>query len=57
MLGEAIVPMVDKPLDIDFNNFLFYKTEHWHYITFVRNLDLKSLKRIFINFNLMMPVK
>ena len=52
MLGEAVVSVVDGQLHIDFNNFSFYKTEHWHYNTFITNLDLKLLERVLINFNL-----
>lgn len=52
MLGEAVVSLIDGRLEINFNNFLLYKLEHWHYNTFVTNLDLRTLEKISVNFSL-----
>jgi CubicO group peptidase (beta-lactamase class C family) len=52
MLGKVNVSVVSGLLQIDFNNYLYYKAEHWHYDTFITNKDPKWRYRSLINFNL-----
>jgi len=52
MLGIVNVSLVNGQLQIDFNNHLNYKMEHWHYDTFITNKDPKWRSEILINFNL-----
>ncbi len=41
MLGTAVVSLKEGSLQINFNNFLSYNLEHWHYDTFKTNKDPK----------------
>ncbi|MEH6535912.1 MAG: serine hydrolase [Psychroserpens sp.] len=52
MLGIVNISLVSDQLQIDFNNYLNYKMEHWHYDTFITNKDPKWRGEILINFNL-----
>lgn len=52
MLGEVTVRLHNKQLELNFNNYLFYKIEHWYYNTFITNLDSKWRNKVLINFNL-----
>ncbi len=57
MLGKVNVSVVNGQLQIDFNNYLYIKAEHWHYDTFITNKDITNIDfkwpdRSLINFNL-----
>mgnify|MGYP001227181722 CR=1 FL=1 len=52
MLGVVNVSVVNGQLQIDVNNHLNYKMEHWHYNTFITNKDPKWRFENLINFNL-----
>lgn len=52
MLGIINVSVVNGQLQIDINNYLNYKMEHWHYETFISNKDPKWRSNLLINFNL-----
>jgi CubicO group peptidase (beta-lactamase class C family) len=41
MLGNAVVSLKEGKLHIDFNNYISYILEHWHYDTFKTNKDPK----------------
>ena len=52
MLGIVTITLVNRQLQIDVNNHLNYKMEHWHYNTFITNKDPKWRLKNLINFNL-----
>jgi CubicO group peptidase (beta-lactamase class C family) len=52
MLGNIHVSIVEQQLYLNFNNYLSYKTQHWHYNTFITNKDSKYLDKLLVNFNL-----
>ena len=52
MLGVVNVSVVNGQLQIDVNNHLNYKMEHWHYNTFITNKDPNWRFETLINFNL-----
>lgn len=52
MLGIVTITMVNGQLQIDFNNHLNFKMEHWNYNTFITNKDSKWRIELLINFNL-----
>ena len=52
MLGKVNISLVNGQLQIDFNNHLNYKMEHWHYNTFITNKNSNLSGELLINFNL-----
>lgn len=52
MLGNAQVTVVNGQLQINFNDFISYDTEHWHYNTFVTNKDPRFYGKLKVTFNL-----
>jgi len=52
MLGSIYVNLVERQLQINFNNYLAYQTEHWHYDTFITNKNPNTRIKLLINFDL-----
>lgn len=52
MLGNIKVSEFEQNLQLNINDFLYYKTEHWNYDTFITNKDPKWRVKYFIDFNL-----
>ncbi len=52
MLGTAKVSVVNGALKINFNDFIAYPLEHWHYDTFVTDKDPRILQKFDIRFEL-----
>lgn len=52
MLGSAKVVLKKKALQINFNDFITYDAEHWHYDTFITNKDLRFRQKLMIRFEL-----
>lgn len=52
MLGTAQVTLENGSLQINFNEFITYSTEHWHYNTFITNKDPRFYERLKVNFDL-----
>jgi len=53
MLGIVNVALVNGQLQIDFNNYLNFKMEHWHYNTFItKKTPNGGLDKLLISFNL-----
>ena len=52
MLGTAKITLEDGSLQINFNDFITYTTEHWHYNTFITNKDPRFYEELKITFNL-----
>jgi CubicO group peptidase (beta-lactamase class C family) len=52
MLGEVSVNSDDGQLQININNYLSYTTTHWHYNTFITNIDPKFRKELMLHFTL-----
>lgn len=52
MLGKVNVKIVEGKLHVNFNNYLYYMLEHWHYNTFTTNKDPVYRNKFLINFNL-----
>ena len=52
MLGSVNVSVEEGQLHFDLNDYRFYKTEHWHYDTFISNKDPQFRSKVLISFNL-----
>ncbi len=52
MLGTVIVTVQDNVLQTNFNDFITYKAEHWHYDTFITNKDSRFREKLLIRFEL-----
>ena len=52
MLGTAQVTLEDGSLQINFNEFITYSAEHWHYNTFITNKDPRFYEKLKVNFDL-----
>lgn len=52
MLGKAQVTLLNGTLQINFNDFITYQTEHWHYDTFITNKDPRFYEQLKVNFDL-----
>jgi CubicO group peptidase (beta-lactamase class C family) len=52
MLGNAQVTLLNGQLQINFNDFMSYEAEHWHYDTFVTNKDPRFYEKLKVNFDL-----
>ena len=52
MLGTATVTLDNDKLQIDFNDFVNYYMEHWHYDTFMTNKDTRFRQKIMVRFEL-----
>lgn len=52
LIGIASVTMVNNELKINFNDFISYDMEHWHFDTFRSNKDSRFRARFMINFDL-----
>ncbi len=52
MLGSAQVTLENGTLHINFNDFITYDAEHWHYDTFITNRDPRFYEKLKVNFDL-----
>ena len=52
MLGAAKVSLANGKLNINFNDFIDYDTEHWHYNTFMTNKDPRFREKMEVRFEL-----
>ena len=52
MLGNAKVDLNNGKLHIDFNDFVKYDMEHWHYDTFMTDKDTRFRQKMTIRFEL-----
>ncbi|WP_339657451.1 serine hydrolase [uncultured Maribacter sp.] len=52
MLGSVQVALLNGKLQINFNEFITYSAEHWHYDTFITNKDPRFYKKLKVNFDL-----
>nr|WP_298923006.1 serine hydrolase [uncultured Allomuricauda sp.] len=52
MLGTVVVTTQDDTLQTNFNDFITYDTEHWHYDTFITNKDPRFREKLLIRFEL-----
>lgn len=50
MLGEAKVAIEGNTLKINFNDFISYTAEHWHFDTFMTNKDPRFLEKLAVHF-------
>ena len=52
MLGEAMVNVSESGLEINFNEFVSFHTEHWHYNSFISDKDNKLQSRLLFTFEI-----
>jgi CubicO group peptidase (beta-lactamase class C family) len=52
MLGKVTVSTTGNTLKINFNNFINYTSEHWHYDTFITNKDARFYEKSKVRFEL-----
>ncbi|MDT0621980.1 serine hydrolase [Croceitalea vernalis] len=52
LIGSAKVKYNNGQLQIDFNDFVKYNLEHWHYDTFLTNKDSRFRQKMMIRFEL-----
>ena len=52
MLGSVQVTLLNGRLQINFNDFITYSLEHWHYDTFNTNKDPRFYEKLKVNFDL-----
>ncbi|RRQ48132.1 serine hydrolase [Maribacter algicola] len=52
MLGNAQVTMLKGQLQMNFNDFITYSLEHWHYDTFITNKDSRFYEKSKVNFDI-----
>lgn len=52
MLGNAQVTLLNGQLQMNFNDFITYSLEHWHYDTFITNKDPRFYEKSKVNFDL-----
>lgn len=52
MLGTGTVSVVNNELQINFNDFISYTMEHWHYDTFMTNKDPRFYEKLEVRFEL-----
>jgi len=52
MLGTASITINDTRLKVNFNNFMSYQAEHWHYDTFITNKDPRFYEELMIQFEM-----
>ena len=52
MLGSVQVTLLNDTLQINFNDFITYSLEHWHYDTFNTNKDPRFYEKLKVNFDL-----
>jgi CubicO group peptidase (beta-lactamase class C family) len=52
MLGSAKVMIQNNLMQINFNDFITYEVEHWHYDTFITNKDPRFREKMIIRFEL-----
>ncbi len=52
MLGTGTVSVVNNKLQINFNDFINYNLEHWHYNTFKTNKDPRFYEKLEVRFEL-----
>lgn len=52
MLGNATVTLEKGKLQINFNDFITYRAEHWNYDTFITNKDPRFYEKLKVNFDL-----
>lgn len=52
MLGKVVVTAQDDALQTNFNDFITYDAEHWHYDTFITNKDPRFHEKLLIRFEL-----
>ncbi|MEH6514355.1 MAG: serine hydrolase [Maribacter arcticus] len=52
MLGSVQVTLLNDALQINFNDFITYSLEHWHYDTFITNKDPRFYEKLKVKFDL-----
>lgn len=52
MLGSVQVTLLNGKLQINFNDFITYSAEHWHYDTFITNKDPRFYEKLKVSFDL-----
>lgn len=52
MLGTAKISVNDTKLMVNFNDFISYDLEHWHFNTFQTNKDKRFLEKLDVHFEL-----
>jgi len=52
MLGSAIITVQHTELQVNFNDFISYDLDHWHFNTFQTNKDSRFYEKIMIHFEL-----
>ena len=52
MLGTGTVSVIDSKLQINFNDFINYNMEHWHFDTFITNKDPRFYEELEVRFEL-----
>jgi len=52
MLGSATITVQNTELQVNFNDFITYDAQHWHYDTFITNKDPRFKDKIMIQFKM-----
>lgn len=52
MLGTATIAVHNTELIVNFNDFISYEAQHWHYNTFITNKDPRFYEKITIQFEM-----
>ena len=52
MLGAAKVMLKNNSIQVNFNDFITYDAEHWHYDTFKTNKDTRFREKSEVRFEL-----
>lgn len=52
MLGTASITINDTGLKVNFNDFMSYQAEHWHYNTFITNKDPRFYEELMLQFEM-----
>ncbi len=52
MLGTAFITVNDTRLKVNFNDFMSYQAEHWHYDTFITNKDPRFYEELMLQFEM-----
>jgi CubicO group peptidase (beta-lactamase class C family) len=52
MLGTATITVLNTELKVNFNEFISYEAQHWHYDTFITNKDSRFYEKTMIQFEM-----
>ena len=52
MLGTATITVLNTELKVNFNEFISYEAQHWHYDTFITNKDPRFYEKTMIQFEM-----